>query len=214
MLQWFQRLMPRQSVFFPAFERHAAIIVKAAVALRVMVADGERLKLRFEEVMALEHEADSIAREVLIGLRTSFITPFDRDDIQSLITSMDDAVDQCKQTAKAITLFELTTFEPQMGTMAGAIVECAELVQQAVSMLSDVSRNAAKLNEIGLQITRIEGTADDTYDRGLELLYQRVKGGDAMEFIRGSEIYKHLEDTVDSLDDVADEIQGIVIEHV
>jgi predicted phosphate transport protein (TIGR00153 family) len=214
MLQWFQRLMPRQSVFFPAFERHAAIIVKAAVALRVMVADGERLKLRFEEVMALEHEADSIAREVLIGLRTSFITPFDRDDIQSLITSMDDAVDQCKQTAKAITLFEVTTFEPQMGTMAGAIVECAELVQQAVSMLSDVSRNAAKLNEIGLQITRIEGTADDTYDRGLELLYQRVKGGDAMEFIRGSEIYKHLEDTVDSLDDVADEIQGIVIEHV
>jgi uncharacterized protein len=214
MLQWFQRLMPRQSVFFPAFERHAAIIVKAAVALRVMVADGERLKLRFEEVMALEHEADSIAREVLIGLRTSFITPFDRDDIQSLITSMDDAVDQCKQTAKEITLFEVTTFEPQMGTMAGAIVECAELVQQAVSMLSDVSRNAAKLNEIGLQITRIEGTADDTYDRGLELLYQRVKGGDAMEFIRGSEIYKHLEDTVDSLDDVADEIQGIVIEHV
>ena len=214
MLQWFQRLMPRQSVFFPAFERHAAIIVKAAVALREMLADGEKLKLRFEEVMALEHEADSIAREVLIGLRTSFITPFDRDDIQSLITSMDDAVDQCKQTAKAITLFEVTTFEPEMRTMAGAIVECAELVQQAVSMLSDVSRNAAKLNEIGLQITRIEGTADDTYDRGLELLYQRVKGGDAMEFIRGSEIYKHLEDTVDSLDDVADEIQGIVIEHV
>jgi uncharacterized protein len=214
MLQWFQRLMPRQSVFFPAFERHAAIIVKAAVALREMVADGEKLKLRFEEVMALEHEADSIAREVLVDLRTSFITPFDRDDIQSLITSMDDAVDQCKQTAKAITLFEVTTFEPEMRTMAGAIVECAELVQQAVSMLSDVSRNAAKLNEIGLQITRIEGTADDTYDRGLELLYQRVKGGDAMEFIRGSEIYKHLEDTVDSLDDVADEIQGIVIEHV
>jgi len=214
MLQWFQRLMPRQSVFFPAFERHAAIIVKAAVALREMVTDIEKLKLRSEEVMALEHEADSIAREVLIGLRTSFITPFDRNDIQSLITSMDDAVDQCKQTAKAITLFEVTTFEPEMRTMAGAIVECAELVQQAVSMVSDVSRNAAKLNEIGLQITRIEGTADDTYDRGLELLYQRVKGGDAMEFIRGSEIYKHLEDTVDSLDDVADEIQGIVIEHV
>jgi uncharacterized protein Yka (UPF0111/DUF47 family) len=98
--------------------------------------------------------------------------------------------------------------------MADATVECAELVQRAVSMLSNVASNAAELNEIGLQITRIEGTADDTYDRGLELLYQRVKGRDAMEFIRGSEIYKHLEDTVDSLDDVADEIQDIVIEHV
>jgi predicted phosphate transport protein (TIGR00153 family) len=214
MLQWFQRLMPRQDVFFPTFERHAAVIVKTAMALREMVAGGDQLKLRFQEVLALENEADSIAREVLLGLRTTFITPFDRDDIQSLITSMDDSVDQCKRTAKAIVLFEVTTFEPEMRAMADAIVECAKLVQRAVSMLSNVASNAAELNEIGLQITRIEGNADDSYDRGLELLYQKVKGGDAIEFIRGSEIYKHLEDTVDSLDDVGDEIQGIVIEHV
>jgi len=213
MLQWFQRLMPRQNVFFPSFEQHAAVIVKAATALRAMVVDGDRLKLRFQEILALEHEADSIAREILIGLRTTFITPFDRDDIQRLITSMDDAVDQCKRAAKAIILFEVTTFEPEMRTMAEAIVECAELVQRAVSMLSDLRSNAAELNDIGLQITRIEGNADDSYDRGLELLYQKVKGKDAMEFIRGSEIYKHLEDTVDSLDDVGDEIHGILIEH-
>ena len=81
-------------------------------------------------------------------------------------------------------------------------------------MLADVGKNATALNEICLQITRIEEDADDAYDRGLELLYQKVKGGDALEFIRGSEIYKHLEDAVDRLDDVADEIQGIVIEHV
>ena len=213
MLQWFQRLMPRQNVFFPLLERHAAVIVKAAVALREMVAGGDQLKTRFQEILALENEADSIAHEVLLGLRTTFITPFDREDIQSLITSMDDSVDQCKRTAKAITLFEVTTFEPEMRKMADAIVECAELVQRAVSMLSDVASKAAELNDIGLQITRIEGNADDIYDRGLELLYQKVKGGDAIEFIRGSEIYKHLEDTVDSLDDVGDEIQGIVIEH-
>jgi predicted phosphate transport protein (TIGR00153 family) len=214
MLQWFQRLMPHQDVFFPAFERHAAVIVKAAIALREMVVDGDQLRLRFQEVLALENEADAIAHEVLLGLRTTFITPFDRDDIQRLITSMDDSVDQCKRTAKAITLFEVTTFEPEMRKMADAIVECAELVQRAVSMLSDVASNAAELNDIGLQISRIEGSADDMYDRGLELLYQKVKGGDAIEFIRGSEIYKHLEDTVDSLDDVGDEIEGIVIEHV
>ena len=206
--------MPRQNVFFPAFERHAAVIVKAALALREMIVDGDQLKLRFQEVLALENEADSIAHEVLLGLRTTFITPFDREDIQSLITSMDDSVDQCKRTAKAITLFEVTTFEPEMRKMADAIVECAELVHRAVRMLSDVASNAAELNDIGLQISRIEGSADDMYDRGLELLYQKVKGGDAIEFIRGSEIYKHLEDTVDSLDDVGDEIEGIVIEHV
>jgi hypothetical protein len=206
--------MPRQDVFFPAFERHAAVIVKAAMALREMIVDGDQLKLRYQEVLALENEADSIAHEILLGLRTTFITPFDREDIQKLITSMDDAVDQCKRSAKAIVLFEVTAFEPEMRSMANAIVECAELVQRAVSMLSDVGSNAAELNEIGLQITRLEGSADDIYDRGLELLYQKTKGGNAIEFIRGSEIYKHLEDTVDSLDDVGDEIDGIVIEHV
>ena len=213
MLQWFQRLLPRQNVFFPAFERHAAVMVKTALALREMVV-GDQLKLHFQEILALEHEADAIAREVLLALRTTFITPFDRADIQSLITSMDDSVDECKATAKAIMLFEMTKFEPDMRAMADAIVECSELAQRAVVKLSDVARNAAELNEICLQITRIEGGADDTYDRGLELLYQKVKGGDALDFIRGSEIYKHLEDTVDSLDDIADEIQGIVIEHV
>jgi len=213
MLQWFQRLLPRQNVFFPAFERHAAVMVKTALALRSLVS-GDQLKLRFQEVLALENEADSIAHEVLLGLRTTFITPFDREDIQKLITSMDDAVDQCKRTAKAIVLFEVTTFEPEMRGIANAIVECAELVQRAVSMLTDVGSNATKLNEIGLQITRIESSTDDMYDRGLELLYQKAKGWNAIEFIRGSEIYKHLEDTVDSLDDVGDEIEGIVIEHV
>jgi predicted phosphate transport protein (TIGR00153 family) len=213
MLQWFQRLLPRQNVFFPAFERHPAVMVKTALALRDLVA-GDQLKLSFQEIMALEHEADAIAREVLLGLRTTFITPFDRADIQSLITSMDDSVDECKATAKAIMLFEMTKFEPDMRAMADAIVECSELAQRAVVKLSDVARNAAELNEICLQITRIEGEADDAYDRGLELLYQKVKGGNALDFIRGSEIYKHLEDTVDSLDDIADEIQGIVIEHV
>ena len=214
MLQWFQRLLPRQNVFFPAFERHAAVMVKTALALREMVNDGDEPKPRFQEILALEHEADAIAREVLLGLRTTFITPFDRADIQSLITSMDNSVDECKATAKGIMLFEITKFEPDMRAMADAIVECSELTQRAVAKLSDVSRNAAALNEICLQITRIEGNADNSYDRGLELLYQKVKGGDALEFIRGSEIYKHLEDTVDSLDDIADEIQGIVIEHV
>ena len=214
MLQWFQRLLPRQNVFFPAFERHAAVMIKTAVALREMVAGGDQLRPRFQEILDLEHEADAIAREVLLGLRISFITPFDRADIQSLITSMDDSVDQCKATAKAIMLFEMTNFEPDMRKMADAVVECSELAQRAVAMLSDVAKNASELNEICLQITHIEGDADDAYDRGLELLYQKVKGGDALDFIRGSEIYKHLEDTVDSLDDVADEIQGIVIEHV
>jgi predicted phosphate transport protein (TIGR00153 family) len=214
MLQWFHRLMPRRGDFFSLFERHAAVMVSAARALRQMLASGDQIILRSQEVVALEQEADTITREVLILLRTTFITPFDRADIKSLITAMDDSVDQMQQTAKAIILFEAETFDPEMRAMGDAVVACAELVQRAVAMLANVGKNAAELNEIGVQITRIEGEADEIHDRGLGLLYQKAKGGDAIDFIRGNEIYNHLENTVDRLDDVADEIQGIVIEHV
>ena len=213
MLQWFQRLMPRQEKFFPLFERHAEVLVAGARALRDMLKSGDTSR-RCREVMAQELKADDITREVMVAIRTSFITPFDRADIENLITSMDDAIDQMQQTAKAILLFEMTSFEPEMQAMADAIVDCAELVQRAVPLLASVATNAMTLNDLCLQITRIEERADDIHDRGLKRLYQKAKGGDPMEFVRGNEIYGHLEESVDRFDDVANEIQGIVIEQV
>ena len=174
MLQWFQRLIPRQDAFFPAFERHAAVMVKTAVALREMVAGGDELKPRFEEILSTKPTASPA--KWLLGLRTTFITPFDRADIQSLITSMDDSVDLCKATAKAIMLFEITNFEPDMRKMADAVVDCSKLAQRAVALLSDLRRTPRARRDL-LQITRIEGDADDTYDRGLEMLYRRPKVG-------------------------------------
>lgn len=213
MLQWFQRLMPRQELFFPLFERHAEVLVAGARALRDML-KGDETSRRCREVMAQELKADDITREVMVAIRTSFITPFDRADIKNLITSMDVAIDQMQATAKAIVLFEMTSFEPEMQAMADAVVECAELVQRAVPLLASVGSNATTLNELCLQITRIEERADDIHDRGLKRLYQKAKGGDPMEFVRGNEIYGHLEESVDRFDDVANEIQGIVIEQV
>jgi uncharacterized protein Yka (UPF0111/DUF47 family) len=132
MLHWFRRILPRQLMFFPLFEGHAAVVLEAAKALRAMLASNGQLTSLCEEIIAREHEADEIARDVLLGLRTTFITPFDRADIQSLITSMDNSVDQIQQTAKAIVLFEMNVFDDEMRSMAEAIVECAELAQQAI----------------------------------------------------------------------------------
>ena len=93
-------------------------------------------------------------------------------------------------------------------------VDCAELVQRAVPLLASIATDATTLNDLCLQITRIEERADDIHDRGLKRLYQKAKDGDPMEFVRGNEIYGHLEESVDRFDDVANEIQGIVIEQV
>ena len=213
MLNWFQRLMPHTLLFFPLLERHATTVTAAAQALRQMLEGGDHALQHCREVMRYEEEADAITREVLIGVRTTFITPFDRGDIKDLITSMDDAIDEMQKTAKAIVLFELTTFEPDMRAMADAIVQCTHLVARAMPLLANIGQHAGQLNEICLQVTQIEGRGDETYDRGLKVLYERSKAGDPMDFVRGKEIYDHLEQVIDSFDDVCDEIQGVVLEH-
>jgi uncharacterized protein len=214
MLDWFQRLLPREHKFFPLFERHAATIAAAAEALRRMLDGGEQVTVHCPTVMRQEEEADALTRDVLIGVRSTFITPFDRSDIKDLITAMDDAIDQMQKTAKVIVLFEMKTFEPEMRAMADAIVECAQLVSRAMPLLANIGQHAGQLSEICQQVSRIEGRADETCDQGLKALYVRSKNGDTMEFVRGNEIYDHLEKSVDRFDDVANQIQAIVIDHV
>lgn len=214
MLQLFNRLMPREHKFFPQFVAHAATVRQAAEALRRMLNGGDNVAQYCRDVVRNEERADEITRQVLIGVRSTFITPFDRGDIKDLITAMDDAIDQMQKTAKAIILFEMTAFEPPMRAMADAIVECAMLVERAMPLLSSVSENAGQLNEICLQVTRIEGRGDELHEQGLKALYQKSKGANAMDFIRGNEVYDHLERVIDSFDDVCNQIQGIVIEHV
>jgi predicted phosphate transport protein (TIGR00153 family) len=214
MLDWFRRLMPREDSFFPMFDKHAALLVKGAQSLRSVLDGGPAAAQHFNDVLRYEDEADEITREVFLGIRTSFITPFDRGDIKDLITGMDDAIDQMKKTAKAIALFEMTSFEPEMKAMGDAVLESARLVEKAVPLLSNIGANAARLNELCVEITRIEGRADEIHEQGLKRLYQKSKTESPMEFIRGNEIYDHLEKSSDRFDDVANQIQGIVVEHV
>src|SRR3712207_3498951 len=117
MLRWFQALMPREERFFDLFARHAQTLTAGAEALRGVLAGGDSIAHYCQIISERENEADEITREVLQAVRRTFITPFDRSDIQSLITSMDDAIDQMHKTAKAITLFELRSFEPSMREM-------------------------------------------------------------------------------------------------
>ncbi len=214
MLHWFRKLMPREDAFFLMFDKHAGVLVKGAQSLRQMLDGGAAATAHFNDVLRYEQEADDITRDVFLSIRTSFITPFDRGDIKDLISGMDDAIDQMKKTAKAIALFEMTSFEPEMKSMGDAMLESAQLVQRAVPLLSKIGVNAAELNELCLEITRIEGRADEIHEQGLRRLYQKSKTENPMEFIRGNEIYDHLEKGCDRFDDVANQIQGIVVEHV
>ena len=115
MLGWFHRMMPRTELFFPLFERHAVTVTAAAEALRRMLDDGAPVAQHCRDVVLREEEADGITRDVLVGVRSTFITPFDRGDIKDLISAMDDTIDAMQKAAKAIILYELTLFDGGVG---------------------------------------------------------------------------------------------------
>jgi predicted phosphate transport protein (TIGR00153 family) len=214
MFGWFRSLMPKEERFFELFARHSETLVAGAQALRSMLDGGEAIPTGFKDVMDREHEADTITRDVLIAIRRTFITPFDRGNIKDLITSMDNAIDQMQKTAKTITLFDVTTFSTEMKDMADLIVRCAVLVREATPLLRSISSEAGRLSAITEQISALEGRADEMHDAGLKTLYRTNVNTNAMAFVVGSEVYDHLEKVVDRFDDVANEIHGIVIDHV
>jgi predicted phosphate transport protein (TIGR00153 family) len=213
MLSWFRKLMPREDRFFDLFAQHAKTVVGAAEALNELLSGNDTEK-HCARIVTLENEADDITRDVLLAVRRSFITPFDRVDIKDLITSMDDAIDQMQQTAKAVMLFEVRTFEPPMREMGGLLVECANLVGKALPLMQAIGPNVAMLTAITEELTKLEGRVDDLHDIGLKELFLKHRDGNAMDFIVGVEIYDHLEKVADRFDDVANEMNSIVIEQV
>mgnify|MGYP001547740505 CR=1 FL=1 len=214
MLRYFQALMPCEEKFFGLFDAHARTLVQGAEALRDLLEGGSAVGEACQRIFDHENQADAISRDVLVNLRRTFITPFDRGDIKDLISLLDDSIDQMQKTAKAITMFEVTSFEPHMRQMADIILRCAELTVEAVELLGSMRENSGRINAITEEITRLEEQADELNDAGIKALYLAHKSGDAMGFIVGSEIYRHLEKVVDRFEDVANRISGIVIEQV
>jgi uncharacterized protein len=212
MFSWFQILMPQENHFFDLFNKHAATIVEGSKALRTLLCGEAPVKESCRKVFEFENQADIITQQVLLLTRRSFITPFDRGDIKSLITSLDDSIDQMKKTAKTILLFEVDKFEPHMAQMGDVIVKAAELTVDAVALLPSLRQKGAKLNELTEAIIRLEESADDLNNQGVKALFLKHRGGDAMDYIVGDDIYNHLERVMDRFEDVANGISGIAIE--
>jgi predicted phosphate transport protein (TIGR00153 family) len=180
--------------------------------LAELVNGGSKSQNQIAEINRREHEADEIIRQVLRTVRQTFLTPFDRGAITSLIGKMDDAIDEMQDTARAIALYELKSFEPEMKRMVKIISEGAELTAQAIPMLRDISRNGPKIHGLTEKIVHLESDADVVHAAGLKKAFQE-HSKTPMQFMVAREIYKHLERITDAFEDVANEIDGIVIDH-
>jgi predicted phosphate transport protein (TIGR00153 family) len=213
MFAWFQRLLPKTGNFFELFEAHAMTLVSAADAMARVVQGGPSISDHIREIHEREHDADNIIREVLTTVRRTFLAPFDRGAITSLIGAMDDSIDEMHSAAAAIELYDVREFDQEMKDMAAIIVDAARLTAEAMPLMRDVARNGARLHELTERLVRIEGHADEIHAAGLKKVFQRYGAADTLKFLVAREIDKHLERIVDAFEDVANEIDGIVIDH-
>jgi uncharacterized protein Yka (UPF0111/DUF47 family) len=213
MLHWFQALLPKNDQFFDLFAAHSRAIVAGAHGLRAALEGGDTVPQYCRVVMDREHEADGVTRDILIAVSRSFITPLDRGAIKDLVTAMDNSIDQMERTAKAVMVFDVRTFTPEMKLMGDAIVRCALLVEEAIPLLQAISQEAERINALTEQIRDIEDDGDDLYETGVKALFEQHKG-DPMGFFTATRVYENLEKTIDRFEDVANELQGVVIEHV
>ena len=212
-LKFLRALMPKEERFVEYFGAHAQCIAEAAQALAAMMLApaGER-ENRFAQVCAIESKADGVAKDTLVALHRAFITPFDRSDIHALTTALDDAVDLIEDVAQHAMLYKIDSFSPRMIELAGMIENSAKLLAQAIPLLDDINNNVSQINSLCEQVGRIESDGDRILRQALaELIAEKP---DTITFIGRKEVYDLLETVTDRCDDVADLIEGIVLDHV
>jgi predicted phosphate transport protein (TIGR00153 family) len=213
MFAWFHRLLPKQGNFFDLFEAHVQAVVAGGDALARLFHDQNNRADHIREVIERENDADDVIREILSSVRQTFLTPFDRSAIISLVSSMDDAIDEMQAAVTAVDLYDFADFGQEMRDMVAIIVDSTRVLAEAIPLLRDVSRNAGRLHELTERLVRMEGHADAIHGAGLKHAYKAFGASDPMSFIVRREIFNHLERITDALEDVANAIDGIVIDH-
>ena len=206
----FGRLLPRQGRFFDLFNEHAEQIVLGSRELAALMASKEDLERRTYNIESIEKRADRITRTTIELVHKTFITPIDREDIHQLISKMDDILDLIEDAAQLMFLYDVRVATPEAKKLADICVACCEKVKAAVALLASMD-NAAEIMTICSDIDRLESEADHVMRDAIARLFREEP--DVRELIKLRSVYEHLETVTYRCEDVANIIQGIVIEN-
>jgi len=207
----FGRLLPRETSFFDFFEQHAALTVEGSREFLSLVSTGANVGAKAKRIKEIEHETDVITHNCVEALHKTFITPIERDDIHRLITRMDDIMDFVEAAAERISLYEIRVMTPEVKDLADVLVRAAEEVEKALRGLRDM-RNAKDVVKRCIDINRLENEADAILRIAVARLFREER--DPNTVIKWKEIYENLESAADRCEDVANIIEGVVLEHV
>ncbi|GMV03324.1 MAG: phosphate transport regulator [Burkholderiales bacterium] len=209
----FGRLMPREGNFFELFDQHAQHIAAGSHELARLMTDYGDIAARRQHIDAIdraEKDADKVTHETVTLLHKTFITPFDRDDIHSLITKMDDILDLIQDVAESAMLYDLQRISPEAQQLAEINEMCCDRVKAAVNLL-DSMENAETILKICTEIDRLESDADRVMRSAMSKLFRDES--DVRQLIKLKAIYELLEAVSDKCEDVANVIEGVVLEN-
>jgi len=204
------RLLSREGRFFDYFNEHAGHAVLAAAELKALLADLSELEARRRNIERHEKQADQITHHTMQLLHQTFITPLDRDEIHQLITTMDDVLDLMEDIAQCLFLYDVRAVTPEAQRLADICVACTEKVRDAVAKLESMD-NADAILKLCAEIDRLEADADYVMRSAMAKLFREEP--DAKEIVKLKEIYQLLESVTDKCEDVANLIEGIVLEN-
>ena len=213
-MRFLSALMPREARFFALFNQHAELVEaggKATLELVRGYADTVRRAALIEQIGDIERRADKITYETVQLLHATFITPFDRNDIHRLISSMDDILDLIQDSAESMHLFDIQTLPPESLRMAELLDACCGKVKEAVGLLSSMD-NAPRALALAQEIDGHESEADAVMRAGISKLFREE--ADVRQLIKHKNVYEYLENAIDKCQDVANVIESVVVENV
>ncbi len=203
--------VPKDHSFYPLFEKDAQNLIKTAEVLKLLMEteDLEQQEAYVTKIKELEKIGDDITHTIFDQLNKSFITPFDREDIQQLASNIDDVVDTINGAGQRIRLYKPKTYISVYREFAEVIYRSAKEIEYSVDLMKDPASNKDRIIESCITINTLENKADDLYHQGISSLFENEK--DPFELIKKKEILETLEKAVDKAEDVSDAIKTIMV---
>ncbi len=202
-------LQPREGRFYRLFEDAAANARRGAEMLQAMLDDYTDVAAKAKAIKDVEHAGDELTHELYGLLNRIFVTPLDREDIAAIASALDDVLDLVEAAADDFVLYSVESPTESSRELARIIVQSTIEVQEAVSMLRD-RKARLTMTERLTEINRLENEGDDVYRVGIQELFQQP---DAVRIIKWKQVYDHLERAIDSCEDVADVLHGVLLKY-
>ncbi|HYY25345.1 MAG TPA: DUF47 domain-containing protein [Candidatus Udaeobacter sp.] len=204
------RFLPRDEKFYDFFEKCAQQVVQGAVQLEELLRNFSDVRVKAKQIKDIEHEGDLITHDTIESLNRTFITPFDREDIHDLITSLDDVLDYIEACAERLFLFKIDKTTEEAILISGILVKAVKQLEQAVCQLRRL-KDADSILKHCAEIDRLENEGDYLNRAAVAKLFEA--DNNPLEVIKWKEIYETMENAIDRCEDVANVLEGIALKN-